>query len=116
MDTKKFTEKIEPFFWVEHDKSFSVCLNAGIFKTEIFKIREDEGFEGNGYDWTSLAVVFLNEIMPNLKGKINFDPEAGMFSAYSSNKYDLQEFALSFKNACDNDIVIRNLFSHVELD
>lgn len=50
MDINNFKELITPFFWVEHDKSVSVCLNVGEYKIEIFETREDEGFEGNGYD------------------------------------------------------------------
>lgn len=59
MDTNNFAEKIKPFFWVEHLNSYSICLNVGDYKNELFKTREDEGFEGNGYDWTSLARVFF---------------------------------------------------------
>ncbi|MDR1625282.1 MAG: immunity 51 family protein, partial [Spirochaetia bacterium] len=78
-----FEEKIKPFFWVEHDSgSVSLCLNVGSYKTEIFDSRTDEGFEGNGYDWGSLALVFLNEKMPEFKGVIDFDPEGSMFCAY----------------------------------
>ena len=49
-DTATFTEKIKPFFWVDHDNSFSTCLVMGTYKNEIFETRLAEGFEGNGYD------------------------------------------------------------------
>ena len=45
-----FEEKIKPFFFVEHENSSSLCLNAGEYKAEIFESREDEGFEGGGDD------------------------------------------------------------------
>ena len=61
MDTNNFNELIKPFFWIEHENSVSVCLNVGEYKAEIFQAREDEGFEGNGYDWGALAKVFLEE-------------------------------------------------------
>ena len=48
--TKEFEKEITPFFWVEHEESASVCLNVGEYLQEIFDTREDEGFEGNGYD------------------------------------------------------------------
>lgn len=51
---KEFEKRIEPFFWVEHDTSYSVCLTVGEYLQEVFDTREDEGFEGNGYDWASL--------------------------------------------------------------
>ncbi|MGE7944876.1 immunity 51 family protein [Lysinibacillus xylanilyticus] len=110
-------QKIAPFFWVDHDGgSASLCLNVGVYKHELFDTRSDEGFEGNGYDWNSLAIVFLEEKMPELKGIVNFDPEADMFCAYSSDKKALEKFAISFKNTCEDDSTIKDLFSRAELD
>jgi hypothetical protein len=112
-----FEEKIKPFFWVEHDSgNVSLCLNVGSYKTEVFDARADEGFEGNGYDWGSLALVFLNEKMPEFKGLIDFDPEGSMFCAYSADKSALEKFTLEFKDACENDALIKDLFSRAELD
>lgn len=109
-------KKLEPFFWIEYKGGVSLCLSAGSFKKEIFDSRKDEGFEGNGYDWGSLARVFLNEKMPELKGEINLDSEAEMFSAYSQNAMPLQKFALGFRAMCDDDELMSNLFSEVEID
>nr|WP_246522188.1 immunity 51 family protein [Flavobacterium branchiicola] len=50
MNPSNFETIIYPFFWVEHNKSVSVCLNVGDYKTEIFETRENDGFEGNEYD------------------------------------------------------------------
>ncbi len=57
MDINNFAAAIEPFFWVEHESTVSVCLTVGEYKTEIFQSREDDGFEGNGYDWESLSLL-----------------------------------------------------------
>jgi hypothetical protein len=112
----EFEDKIKPFFWVEHENSVSVCLNIGEYKAAIFQTRDDEGFEGNGYDWESLAKVFIDEKMPEQNGIIEFDSEAGMFCAYSSNAEALKTFIVSFKDACENDELINDLFSRAELD
>jgi hypothetical protein len=112
-----FNEKIKPFYWVEHDSgTASLCLYVGSYKTEIFDTRAGEGFEGNGYDWGSLALVFLEEKMPELKSVINFDPEAGMFCVYSTDRSALKRFAVAFKDACEDDVLIKDLFSRAELD
>ena len=116
MDTNNFEALITPFFWVEHENSVSVCLNVGEYKTEIFETREDEGFEGNGYDWASLAQVFLDELMPDWEKIVKFDPEADMFCAYSSDTEALKLFIISFKEACENDALIQDLFLRAELD
>jgi len=63
-----FENKIMPFFWTEHEEMASVCLNVGEYCKDVFEIRASEGFLGNGYDWESLATVFLEEKMPNLIG------------------------------------------------
>lgn len=109
-------KKLAPFFWVEHDDSVSLCLNVGDFKNEIFETRAEEGFEGNGYDWGSLAQVFLEEKMPEWAEEIGFDPEGGMFCAYSQNGEALEKFAVGFREMCDNDALMNDLFSRAELD
>ncbi len=116
MDIQKLKEAITPFFWVQHDNHASVCLDIGTYKPHIFDTRADEGFEGNGYDWASLAQVFLQEKKPALQEKINFDPEGSMFCVYSSDLEALEEFILSFIKACEDDSLIQDLFSRAELD
>ena len=113
---EEFKKKIEPFFWVEHEGSVSLCHSVGGFKDEVFESRAEEGFEGGGYDWGSLAQVFLDEKMPELKNEIQFDPEGSMFCAYSKNTEALQKFALGFRAMCDDDVVMNDLFSRAELD
>ena len=112
----EFKEKIKPFFWVEHKTGVSFCLTVGSYLANVFETREDEGFEGNGYDWASLAQVFLDELKPDLLDVVKFDPEADMFCAYSSNAKALKTFIISFKDACENETLIQDLFSRAELD
>ena len=116
MNTNSFKELIKPFFWVEHENNVSVCLNVGEYKSEIFQLREDEGFEGNGYDWGSLAKIFLEEQKAELMEVVKFDPEAGMFCAYSSNTDALKTFIIAFRETCENETLIQDLFSRAELD
>lgn len=116
MDTNELKELIKPFFWVEQEKIVSVCLNVGEYKTDLFQTRKEEGFEGNGYDWGSLAKVFLEEQKPELIMDIKFDPEAGMFCVYSSNKDALKTFIVEFKQTCENAVLIQDIFSRAELD
>lgn len=116
MSINNFKEKITPFFWVENTNGVSVCLDVGEYKTEIFQIREEEGFEGNGYDCASLAKVFVEELQPELIETIKFDSEAGMFCAYSSNADALKTFIIAFKGVCENETLVQDLFSRAELD
>ena len=116
---QEFEQQIAPFFWVEHDSSVSLCMSdVGDYKMDIFDSRAEEGFIGNGYDWGSLADVFIAEKHPEWQEVINFDSEAGMFCVYTDikNQAILKEFALVFKQTLDNDEVILDLFSRAELD
>ena len=111
-----FKTLIQPFFYVEIETWASVCLNVSEYKDDIFQSRADEGFTGNGYDWTSLAQVFLKEKRPDLLDAIQFDSESGMFCAYAHDKAVVQDFALAFKHACEDETLIADLFSRAQLD
>ncbi len=116
MNNQDFEQSIAPFFWVEHDQQFSVCLDVGEYRQAIFDSRSDEGFEGNGYDWQALASVFLHEQLPEYAEIIEFDSESGMFCAYSDNADALKTFILAFKAACEDEALILDIFSRAELD
>ena len=96
--TKQFEMEIKPFYWVNLSTGASVCLTVDEgYLQDIFEAHADDGFIGNGYDWASLAHTFLNEKCPELREKINFDPEADMFSVHSEDKQALANFILLFK-------------------
>ena len=108
-----FIEQIEPFSWIDfNDGQVSVTLYTSLkYKQKLFKTRKKEGFVGSGYDWESLAQVFIQEKMPELQEAIRFDPEHLMFCAYSSDVDALKRFIILFKEACENDKLIADLFS-----
>lgn len=116
MMSDDFKKEIAPFFWVEYEGGASACLNVGGYLQELFDTRADEGFEGNGYDWGSLAQIFLSEKCPELQEKIGFDPEAGMFCAYSKDIDALADFIRRFKAGCEDRPLISELFSRAKLD
>jgi len=107
------TDQITPFSWIEHDdESASVTLyTSHKYKKELFKTRKKEGFDGSGYDWESLAQVFIQEKAPDLQHVIKFDPEQLMFCAYSSDVVALKRFAIMFKNVCENEELVKDIFS-----
>lgn len=112
-----FKNGIAPFYWVEQSYGASVCLDVGDeYLQEVFDTRYEEGFIGNGYDWSSLAQAFLNEKCPELQEKIDFDPEADMFCAYSKDKDALADFISGFQKACEDRALILDLFGKAELD
>lgn len=122
IDYENINEKISPFNLLVYDedpqnvRGSLIYYPDGEYRQEVFDIREEEGFEGNGYDWASLALVFLEEKMPELSDAIDFDPEGSMFCAYSSNVDALSRFAQGFKEFCDDIEAMKDLFSRAELD
>lgn len=115
--TKQFEQEIAPFLWVDNRFGASVCLSVGHgYLQEVFDTRAEEGFIGNGYDWSSLAQIFLEEKCPDLEEKIRFDPEADMFCAYSNHVDALADFIIRLKKACEDKALILDLFSRAEYD
>ena len=116
---EELKNRIKPFYLWDYNNTISLCLgdlteasDKTAFKWEIFISRTDEGFIGSGYDWLSLAQVFLAEKMPELKGRIDFDNTSGeCFCAMFTNEETLKKFALEFRAMCDDDKLMRNLFS-----
>ena len=122
IDYENINEKISTFNLLIYDedpqnvRGSLIYYPDGEYRQEVFDTREEEGFEGNGYDWASLAWVFLEEKMPELSDAIDFDPEGSMFCAYSSKVDALSRFALGLKEFCDDIEAMKDLFSRAELD
>lgn len=90
-------------------------FDTGTYLKDVFDIRKEEGFIGNGYDLVSLAEVFIDRIRPDFKDNIYFDPENDFFCAYSDDKAILKDFIISFKIVCDNKFLVIELFNYAEL-
>lgn len=84
-------------------------------KQHVFAEREDEGWSGSGYDWGSLAQVLVAERLPQLQGRLRFDPEAGMLSVVGE-RADLEALGVALHAAYGDDDALRDLLSRAELD
>jgi len=109
-------EEIKPFILSESTYNVSLLLNVGSYKNHLFQVLFKNEFRGNGYDWTSLAKIFLKEKLPHLKASIQFDPEADMFCAYSENKKAIFEFAVAFHAMCEEENLMKELLARANLD
>ncbi len=108
-------QQLAPFFLSEYEGTRSLCLDAGDYLMDLFETRAEEGFEGSGYDWEALALVFLEEEFDGDAEAFDFDSEAGMFCVSSDDADTLLAFALAFKKACEDPERIADLFSRAEL-
>ena len=84
-------------------------------RTNVFEQRAAEGWNGNGYDWTSIARVILAEKLSDLKDEIEFDSEAGMFAAYGPMDA-LKQLGVELKRAFDDPDRLRDYLSRAQLD
>jgi len=110
-----FTDQIKPFLWHIHDDgSASVTLYMSEnYKKTLFQTRKKDGFKGSGDDWEALAKAFVARVLPDLRQNIEYDSEYLMFCAYSTDILALKRFIMEFKEACENDALIADIFSQV---
>ncbi|MDE6004600.1 MAG: immunity 51 family protein [Oscillospiraceae bacterium] len=115
--SEEFKRKIEPFQWDSNNGQYTFYLEIrNGYLTEIFQKRADEGFLGNGYDWEALVEIFLAEIYEGDDDSFEFDSEADTFIVYSEDGNALADFALTFREACNDLDLIADLFSRAELN
>ena len=119
MSYEEINKQLEPFKLMVFDEgtedvwaTLVLWLNED-YKQNVFDTRQEEGFVGNGYDWNSLATVFIEE---ELMEVLSFDSEAGLFSIGSEEVEAVKKFALGFKAMCDDESEMTDLFSRAILD
>lgn len=122
MSYEDLNEQLEPFKLMVFDEgtedvwaTLVLWLNED-YKQNVFDTRQEEGFLGNGYDWNSLATVFLEEKMPELVDALSFDSEARLFSIGSEDVEAVKKFAVGFKAMCDDESEMTDLLSRAILD
>ncbi|MEV4513210.1 Imm51 family immunity protein [Dactylosporangium sp. NPDC049525] len=67
---------------------YSLLLNAGT--TGVDDVIEGLGHEPNGYFWAGVARLLVSTEAPALDGRFSYDPEAGMFCAYGTDRAALE--------------------------
>lgn len=122
MSYEDLNKQLEPFKLMVFDEgtedvwaTLVLWLNED-YKQNVFDTRQDDGFLGNGYDWNSLATVFLEEKMPELIDALSFDSEEGLFSIGSEDVEAVKKFAIRFKALCDDESEMMDLLSRATLD
>lgn len=112
-----FHAQIAPFYWVESENAYSVCMSDVCrYQQFIFDSRQKDGFRGDGYDWQSLAMQFLQDEYAHLEYAIRTDADTDRFCIYSDDKDALQTFVLALKQTCENETLILDLLSRADLN
>ncbi|MGX6603419.1 Imm51 family immunity protein [Micromonosporaceae bacterium Da 78-11] len=71
--------------------SYSLWLDAGT--TPVDGDVEELGHEPNGYFWEGVARWLVRTEAPALDGRFSYDPEAGAFCAYGTDREALADLA-----------------------
>ncbi|MGC0366275.1 hypothetical protein ABH922_004259 [Rhodococcus sp. 27YEA15] len=79
--------------------TWSLMLTDQYFGKVASVFEQTEGFEGNGYDWGSVAEAVVGRDAPHLKNRFGTDPEAGMFVAYGTDHEALTELGILLAKA-----------------
>lgn len=106
-----------PFVLCEYNGNHSLILSDMEMeaKMPVFEEQAESGWNGNGYDWTSITNVVIAERIPELRERISFDSEAGMLCALGA-KDDLVVLANAMVKVFNSDEQLRDLLSRAELD
>lgn len=97
------TESIKPFHFLIHDdgKTSFFFMSDAFYNDPIMDVLETQtGINRdyfNGYAWQKVMAKFIEENFNESAHLIEFDPEADMFSAYSTDVELLKAVAIGFR-------------------
>ena len=95
-EPSEFEKSIVPFeFEKEHGRRYCVTLEDFEKLRYIFTWK-DSDIEGNGYEWEEVMNLFVKDRFSDIRKRIKFDSEAGMFYMYCSDSDMLQEVISRF--------------------
>ena len=95
-EPSEFDKSITPFeFEKEHGRRYCVTLEDFEKLRYIFTWK-DSDIEGNGYEWEEVMKLFVKDRFSDIRKRIKFDSEAGMFYMYCSDGDMLKEVISRF--------------------
>lgn len=107
---------IDPFELVETTPgSWVLTLGESDFgvHTDLF---EAAGAEGNGYDWSAIALALVDRDAEHLVGRFGTDPEADTFVAYGADRVVLEQLGELLVEAYNDPDVLAGLAAIAEWD
>ena len=102
------TESLKPFHFLIHDdgKASFFFMSDAFYNDPIMDILEAQtGINHdyfNGYAWQKVVARFIEKNFSESAHLIEFDPEADMFSAISTDVELLKAVAIRFREALNN--------------
>ena len=107
---------LEPFDLVETTPgAWSLILSESDFSVHA-PVFEAAGAEGNGYDWSAIALALVERDAEHLVGRFGTDPEAGTFVAYGADPVVLEQLGELMLEAYNDPDVLADLATIAEWD
>ncbi len=105
-----------PFILIKHAESDASLL---LFdpqretKTHVFKNPQCGDWNGNGYDWSDIAQMLINERLPGVQGLLSFTPDNRMFAAYGPH-WALERLGEAMSAVFHDDAALEDLLSRAD--
>ena len=105
-----------PFRVFQYDQNVGkASLLFDDFNTTEHIFSKFDDFEGGGYDWESVARVVLDEMVSEMRDRVELDAEGSMFGARGSVS-DMEELGrVMYRVYLDNDL-LSDLLTRAEPD
>lgn len=100
-----------PFRLVENEDGFNLYLDEFDECAETF---DEAGYESGGYGWHGVADALIRLKAPHLKKKIEFDPEASLFVAFSQDRAAIEELGRLLRNAIDDKTLLKTALENAD--
>ncbi|WP_166388123.1 Imm51 family immunity protein [Catellatospora methionotrophica] len=99
---------MKPLTLMETDPGeFSLLLDTGGLAVD--DLIQELGHEPNGYFWEGIAELIVANEAPELDGRVDYDPEAGMFCARSQDRAALEDLGARMSVAATDPGRLREL-------
>jgi hypothetical protein len=99
----------------EHDGTFSLAFDD--FDADgASSVFEEAGFEGGGYGWQGVVEALVKMRAPELRRKVDYDPEASMFVAFSKDREAIRQVAALIREAVADPELHREAISKADPD
>jgi hypothetical protein len=96
---------------VTHDGSYSVCFDDFSAHGDLL---EAHGLQGGGYTWHAIVESLVRLHAPEIKDRVKYDPEAGMFVAYGTDLEALRVVAGLIRRATQDEAVLVEALEHAD--
>lgn len=107
------TDDFAPCRYQHAEGLHTITFNDFDATADIF---DEAGYDGGGYGWHGAVEALIRLHAPKIKKKIQFDPEASLFVAFSRDVVALKQVALLIRQVCADHELLRTALEQADPD